>query len=125
MEWITTILRDQMWGGIGAIAGLVSIVVTLWLASREKTQPELFRNGNLKGVFITLSLILPAYSISVFSVLFVNGLTKDQNQVINGSAGLATMLSLIWGIIWRTYLVGFGSSTNNRKKSRSTRANRG
>ncbi len=115
-------LGNDFWQGIGAIAGIISIIVSLWLARKpsEIRAIDIARIGRTGWrVFgVILSLLIPIYAIFVGSILFVNHLTTDGNSVVYGTTAVASLFGLIWGIVWAMYIQKAFFVSNNQRTSR-------
>lgn len=111
------ILRDPAWQGIGAIVGILSIVVSIWLARSPSIRGKLARNS-WHGVAAILSLLLPVYSVFALSIITVNAVTQDARTVLYYSVALASLLGVIWGIVWGIYIQKAFFANNKRRTSR-------
>lgn len=97
------ILSHPAWQGVGGIAGIVSIIVSLWLAQRSSHNPK---QKIARWCYFAqyVSLILPVYSVFVVSIVFINYFTQNDQTVVYGSAIMASTLGTLWGIVWAIYI---------------------
>lgn len=118
---------DPAWQGIGAIAGIISVVITLWLASKPTPKNKVLNIVNIGSVgwritAVILSLVIPLYAIFVGSILFINILTKTPETIIYGAVAIASLLGFTWGIIWAIYIRKSFFMNNSRRTSRQQTA---
>lgn len=97
------ILRDPAWQGIGAIAGIVSLIVSIWLAQNPAMWGKLTRNS-WRQLAKAISFLLPIYLVFVLSITTVNALTQDAKTVVYYAVALASILGVVWGIVWHRYI---------------------
>lgn len=100
---ILDFLGHPAFQGIGAIAGIISIFVSVWLAQNPSLKLKKItipRRNIIQGI----SFILPIYSIFVVSIVFVNIFTKNSETLLYGSVALASILGTGWGFVWATYI---------------------
>lgn len=96
-------LSHPAWQGIGSIAGIVSIVISLLLANDALPQIHL-KKYSWRFVAAILSLVLPAYTIFVVSIILVNQFTQSPQTVLYVAVALSSILGVIWGIMWAIYI---------------------
>lgn len=123
-------LSDPAWQGISAIVGIVSVIISLWLTrnpSPKNKATNINDTSNLKWrtLMVILSLIIPAYAIFVGSILFVNILTTIPEIVVYGSVAIASLLGIVWGIIWGMYIQSAIFTDNSRLITRKFRPGKG
>ena len=117
-ELLRDFLRDEVWQGIGAIAGIISIIISLWQARQSRprnkqgtsTKKYIVRQRIILAFF---SILIPTYAIFVGSILLVNIFTRNSDQITYGSVALASLLGLLWGVIWANYIQKVFNNTSN------------
>lgn len=120
-------LSNGVWQGIGAIAGIISVFISLWQA--RKSQPANSKgsptgSSTAKRILLAFfSLLMPTYAIFVGSILLVNAFTTDPYQITYGSVALTAVLGLLWGIVWANYIQKVFKSTPNRRLTSKQKSN--
>ena len=114
--YMSEFLGSPIWQGVGAIAGIISIIISLWQARQSRSsRKKVTTNQNYivqkhtwiyRIVLFFFSLVIPTYAIFVGSILLVNIFTTESEQITYSSVILASVLNLLWGIVWANYIQG-------------------